>query len=99
MNPLSRITGRAVDRVLGFAAPAVPYVLRRDVPVPMPDGVVLLGDRYRSDDAFLPQVGTVRGTIRPVRDEGNRASIIEVGPARVDDLRATGQHLVRKGDR
>jgi hypothetical protein len=28
MNPLSRITGRAVDRALGFPAPAVPYVLR-----------------------------------------------------------------------
>src|SRR5438552_541097 len=58
MNPLSQITGRAVDRALGFAAPAVPHVLRRDVRVPMPDGVVLLGDHYRpaGPDRPLPVV-------------------------------------------
>jgi putative CocE/NonD family hydrolase len=47
MNPLSRITGRAIDRALGLPATATPYVVRRDVPVAMPDGVVLLGDHYR----------------------------------------------------
>ena len=47
MNPLSRITGRAVDRALGLPAANQPYMTRRDVGVPMPDGVVLLGDHYR----------------------------------------------------
>ncbi|MBV9093227.1 MAG: CocE/NonD family hydrolase [Streptosporangiaceae bacterium] len=47
MHPLSRITGTTVDRVLGLPAAAVPYVVRRDVAVAMPDGVVLLGDHYR----------------------------------------------------
>ncbi len=47
MNPLSRIAGRAVDRAIGLAGPAEPVTIRRDVGVPMPDGVVLLGDHYR----------------------------------------------------
>ena len=47
MNPLSRIAGRAIDRVIGLSGPAVPFVARRDVGVPMPDGVVLLVDHYR----------------------------------------------------
>jgi uncharacterized protein len=47
MNPLSRLTALAVDRAMGLAGPAEPYVLHRDVSVPMPDGVVLLGDHYR----------------------------------------------------
>ena len=47
MNPLSRIAGRAVDRLIGLPDKAEPYVLRRDVAVPMPDGVALLGDHYR----------------------------------------------------
>src|SRR5215472_6862136 len=58
MNPLSRIAGRAIDRALGLPGPAVPYVVRRDVPVAMPDGVVLLGDHYRpaGPDRPLPVV-------------------------------------------
>ena len=58
MNPLPRIAGRAADRALGLPTPAVPYVVRRDVPVPMPDGVVLLGDHYRpaGHDRPLPVV-------------------------------------------
>jgi uncharacterized protein len=58
MNVLSRITGRAVDRMMGLPADAVRYVLRHDVPVPMPDGVVLLGDHYRPSgcDEPLPVV-------------------------------------------
>ena len=58
MNPLSRAAGRAVDRALGLPAPAVPYAVRRDVPVAMPDGVVLLGDHYRpaGPDRPLPVV-------------------------------------------
>ncbi len=57
MNPLSRIAGRAVDRMAGLP-PAVPYVARPDVAVPMPDGVVLLGDHYRpaGHDRPLPVV-------------------------------------------
>jgi uncharacterized protein len=55
---LSGAAGLAVDRVLGLTSGAVRYVVRRDVPVPMPDGVVLLGDRYRpaGDDRPLPVV-------------------------------------------
>jgi hypothetical protein len=60
MNPLSRIAGRAIDRALGLPATAAPYVVRRDVPVAMPDGVVLLGDHYRpaGPDRPLPVVLT-----------------------------------------
>jgi uncharacterized protein len=47
MNPLSRITARMVDRAIGLPAAAAPYLLRPGVRVPMPDGVVLLGDHYR----------------------------------------------------
>jgi uncharacterized protein len=58
MNPLSGIGGMAVDRLLGLSRGVVPYVLRPDVAVPMPDGVVLLGDHYRpaGDDRPLPVV-------------------------------------------
>ena len=58
MNPLSRIAGRAVDRALGLPAAAAPYLVRRDVAVAMPDGVVLLGDHYRpaGPDRPLPVV-------------------------------------------
>ncbi len=58
MNPLSRITGMAIDRLLGLSAVTVPYVVRRDVRVLMPDGVVLLGDRYRpaGSERALPVV-------------------------------------------
>lgn len=47
MNPLSRIAGLAVDRAIGLSGPAESFTVRRDVAVPMPDGVVLLGDHYR----------------------------------------------------
>ncbi len=58
MNPLSGIAGIAVDRVLGLPGGAVRYVVRPDVAVAMPDGVVLLGDHYRpaGDDRPLPVV-------------------------------------------
>jgi hypothetical protein len=42
MHPLSRLAGRAVDRVMGLPSAPVPYVMRPDVAVRMPDGVVLL---------------------------------------------------------
>ena len=59
MNTLSRIVGRVVDRATGLP-PAVPYAARPDVAVPMPDGVVLLGDHYRpaGHDRPLPVVLT-----------------------------------------
>ena len=47
MNPLSQIAGQVVDRMMGLPGPARPYVLRRDVRVPLPDGVVLLANHYR----------------------------------------------------
>ena len=58
MNPLSGIAGMAVDRMLGIRSAAVPYVVRADVAVEMPDGVALLGDLYRpaGDDRPLPVV-------------------------------------------
>jgi uncharacterized protein len=58
MNPLSRIAGLAVDRALGLPLATAPYVVRPDVTVPMPDGVVLLGDHYRpaGHDRPLPVV-------------------------------------------
>jgi putative CocE/NonD family hydrolase len=54
MKPLSRLGGMAVDRAVGLPAAAEPYVLRPDVAVPMPDGVVLLGDHYRPAPADRP---------------------------------------------
>ncbi len=58
MNPLHRIAGWAVDRAFGLPAAAAPYLVRPDVGVPMPDGVVLLGDHYRpaGPDRPLPVV-------------------------------------------
>ncbi len=58
MNRLSRLAGGVADRALGLPSPAVPYRLRRDVGVPMPDGAVLLGDHYRpaADDRPRPVV-------------------------------------------
>jgi uncharacterized protein len=58
VNPLSGIADVAVDRIIGLPSGAVRYVLRRDVAVPMPDGVVLLGDHYRpaGDNRPLPVV-------------------------------------------
>jgi putative CocE/NonD family hydrolase len=58
MNPLSRVAGKVVDRAIGLPSPAAPYVVRTDVGVPMPDGVVLLGDHYRpaAHDRPLPVV-------------------------------------------
>jgi uncharacterized protein len=47
MNPLARIADLAIDRAMGMTGPSVPVVVQRDVGVPMPDGVILLGDHYR----------------------------------------------------
>jgi putative CocE/NonD family hydrolase len=58
MNPLSRMAGVAVDRAIGLSGAAEPFTLRRDLAVPMPDGVVLLGDHYRParNNAPMPVV-------------------------------------------
>ena len=58
MNPLSRIAGLAIDRAIGLTGQAEPVTLKRDVGVPMPDGVVLLGDHYRParNNAPMPVV-------------------------------------------
>ena len=58
MNPLYPLAGRAVDRAMGLPPATAPYVLRRNVAVPMPDGVTLLGDHYRpaGPDGPLPAV-------------------------------------------
>jgi uncharacterized protein len=58
MNPVSRLAGLAVDRALGLPLASKRYELRPDVQVPMPDGVVLLGDHYRpaGHDEPLPVV-------------------------------------------
>jgi putative CocE/NonD family hydrolase len=43
MNPLTRL----IDKAVGLPGPGVPVTIRRDIGVPMSDGVVLLGDHYR----------------------------------------------------
>src|SRR5215472_5478934 len=77
MNPLSGIAGMAVDRMLGLRSAGVPYVLRRDVGVEMPDGVVLLGDLYRpaGDDRPLPVV-----LIRSPYGRAGLAGVLFVAP-------------------
>jgi uncharacterized protein len=54
MNPLHHFAGRAVDRAVGLPPATAPHVVRRNVAVPMPDGVTLLGDLYRPADTDRP---------------------------------------------
>jgi putative CocE/NonD family hydrolase len=57
MNPLSRLPRLAAmitDRALGLDPVAVRVRTSRDLPVPMPDGVTLLGDHYRPADHDRP---------------------------------------------
>jgi uncharacterized protein len=54
MNPVSRIAALAADLAFGLPVAAQPYDLQPDVQVPMPDGVVLLGDHYRPARADGP---------------------------------------------
>jgi putative CocE/NonD family hydrolase len=54
MNRLHRIGDLVADRLLGLPSRAVPYLVRRDVGVPMPDGAVLLGEHYRPAGADGP---------------------------------------------
>ena len=54
MNAVSRIAGFAIDQALGLPGPAVAFTVRRDIRVPMPDGVILLGDHYRPERSEGP---------------------------------------------
>ncbi|HEY6747958.1 MAG TPA: CocE/NonD family hydrolase [Mycobacteriales bacterium] len=47
MTTLTRLGGLLADAALGLPLRATPYEVERDLPVPMPDGVALLADRYR----------------------------------------------------
>ena len=47
MTTLTRLGGLLADAALGLPLRATPYEVERDLAVPMPDGVSLLGDRYR----------------------------------------------------
>ncbi len=51
---LSRLGGLLADAALGLPLRATPYGVDRDVAVPMPDGVTLLGDRYHPSGATGP---------------------------------------------
>ena len=58
MAKISRWAGLAADVALGLPVRAVPYEIRRDVSVPMLDGVALLANHYRpvGADGPLPVV-------------------------------------------
>src|SRR5215212_12147117 len=47
MAMLARLGGLLLDAALGLPPAATRYTVAGDVPVPMPDGAVLLGDLYR----------------------------------------------------
>jgi len=86
MNPLSRIAGVAVDRALGLPSAAVPYVVRPDIAVPMPDGVALLGCRSGPDyqchfiqgsQLLGTRMDNVRETLGRLALEPERVQVIE----------------------
>ena len=52
-----RLVDRAMTRVLGLPAATTDYSLRRDVPVPMRDGILLRADHY------VPRTSTPAGTL------------------------------------
>ena len=58
MASLGRLGGLLADVALGLPTAATPYTVDRDIPVPMPDGVTLVGDRYHpaEDPGPLPVV-------------------------------------------
>jgi predicted acyl esterase len=47
MSRTRRLAGLVADVALGLPVRAIPYETRKDVAVPMPDGVTLLADHYR----------------------------------------------------
>ncbi|MGY1606658.1 CocE/NonD family hydrolase [Geodermatophilus sp. SYSU D00700] len=54
MGARARLGGVLADALLGLPLRATPYTVERDVAVPMPDGVSLLGDHYRPAAATGP---------------------------------------------
>src|SRR5919112_2918367 len=58
MATLGRLGGLLADAALGLPTAATPYTVERDIAVPMPDGVTLVGDRYHpaEDSGPLPVV-------------------------------------------
>ncbi|WP_250031306.1 CocE/NonD family hydrolase [Paractinoplanes maris] len=58
MAKISRLAGLVADVALGLPKRAVPYEVRKDVPVPMLDDVTLMADHYRpvGQDGPLPVV-------------------------------------------
>ena len=54
MGVLARVGGLLADAALGLPLRARPYTVERDVAVPVPDGVSLLGDLYRPAGASGP---------------------------------------------
>jgi len=55
MSAIGRLTGMLADRALGLPTAASEYTVERDIAVPMPDGVCLLGDLYRPAPPPGPQ--------------------------------------------
>jgi putative CocE/NonD family hydrolase len=45
----AELVGKGVDRLLDMPPARATFTVERDVAVPMPDGVALVGDRYRPD--------------------------------------------------
>ena len=54
MSLLTRLGGLLADAALGLPLRATPYTVERDVPVPAPGGVTLLGDLHRPAAATGP---------------------------------------------
>ena len=54
MTVLARLGGLLADAALGLPPRATPYTVERDLAVPLPDGVSLLGDLYRPERAAGP---------------------------------------------
>jgi predicted acyl esterase len=52
-----RLVDQLMSRVLGLPAATTNYAVRRDVPIPMRDGVVLRADHY------VPDTPTLEGTL------------------------------------
>ena len=66
---LARLGAMLTDVALGLPLAATPYTVERDLPVPVPDGVTLLGDLYRPAGGGSRPVVLVRlpyGRVGPV---------------------------------
>jgi putative CocE/NonD family hydrolase len=55
MSRWTELVGTGVDRLLGMPPARATVQVERNVPVPMPDGVVLVGDRYRPRGGAGPE--------------------------------------------